>query len=348
MGRSRPPIESVVAISVLLVALLVGAGVVIGSRLGGDHDQFLASADAPSPDPPDPFAPPPEAEPPGSTTSTSQPSDPPADPGRPASPTTTAPVDTPTPTTSPRRGNEPVAECTELASQSSWRRTGDRAPLDAGAGTSAGYVEVVTNQASSPCRLRIDRCATTAVLVGPDGSPADTMPPACTDAVTEVVLAPGEARREELTVAFPVPPGSYRVQVDRLDGTSAALPVVLDDRVPACAAGALAVAVEETDLFRRLEDVVDDGLDVGLEVTGADVACTLRVAESRITLLRGEEQVEIVDDTERWSAVEPGSEVRTHALVRPVDLEPGDHEGTVTLVLADGAELEAPFRLLLG
>ena len=344
MGRSRPvPIESVVAISVLAAAMVAGLLVLVLSGTQPEPtESLLASQGGPVPGAPATTAPV-TTVPDRSGPATTQPPEPGPDPAGPVRSST--PSTTTTSTTAPPE--EPVVACDDLDSETVWVATGDRSRLEAAAGSYATYVEVLTNTGDEPCRLRAHRCDSTADVRDLDGTSVHRPAPSCSSEDLDVVLEPAERRRQERTVWFPVPPGDYEVHARGHEGTTAVLPVRLDDRLPECDPAELSLNVAGTNLFREREEVREQGLDLDLFATGAAEGCTLRIAETRLVLATAEDQVEIVDDTERWSASTTGGEVRTHAVAAPADLEPDRYDGMVTLVLTGGGDLTAPFRLVV-
>lgn len=344
MRRSRPlPIETVMAIVVVAVTLVAGVAVLVQG--GIDRDGALVATRSS-----------PAAETSTTTASTTSVPDPvaptttaPAPPGPdPTTTTTTAAPTTTTSTTEPSTDDVAV-ECPGLESDIHWRETGDRSALEAAAGTSGRYVEVVTNHSDQPCRLATNRCGSTAELRTADGAATDAPRQACATVHTEVVLEPGEDLREELQVAFPVPPGDYHAHTRGYDGRRVLLPVRLDDRLPACDARPLSLEPHGVAQGRSGEEVRDHGFTLDLTINGADPACSVRVLESRVVLAGPDARIELVDPTERWSAAPAGGDggIHTHAVAPPTQLEPADYDGTVTLVLAGGGELAAPFRLLV-
>lgn len=354
MGRVRSlPTETVIAITFVVAAALVS--LVVLFRSGESRDELAAlagSSDTSAPDEAEPAppadetpdrprtdesaAPPASPETPPPTTSVPPPA---AAPGSPGSPDRSAP---PAPSTT----GAPVAECTQLSSLTRWSATAGAPLLVAAAGTSAEYVEVVTNESDVPCALYTNRCGSTAQLLTAEGGGTDAPRRACTTEFTEAVLEPGEDRTERLSISFPVPPGEYLVRITRYDGTTVDLPARLDDRLAACAAEPLSMRVNGQEQFRDVETVNTSGFALGLVVTGA-TDCTVRVVESRVTLTSGDEVV-LVDDTPRWSADLLQTGILTHLVAPPAELPAGEYGGVVTLVLADGGELTAPFVLQIG
>lgn len=342
----RTPAETVVALVVVGVTLAAGLFVVLHDTV--EDDALLATRSEVVAEPTTTTSPAPTTSttvPSRRTDATSSPDDPQPDP-QPT--TTTVPVSSPSsPSTTTPEPEEVEPACSDLQSETSWLETGDQATLETGAGTSAVYVEVVTNQGDEPCALSTNRCGSTARLRTADGSPTDSPSQACTAVHTEAVLAPGDERREELEVRFPVPPGDYEAVVRRYDGTEAVLPVRLDDRVPNCPAHRLSLR-DPGEQFRDRDHVSDQGFSVDLVVEGADETCSVRVVESRLLLVSAQQRASLVDRTERWSVPPAGEAVHTHVVAPPTELAPADYDATVTLLLDDGGQLTAPFRLVIG
>ena len=327
------------ALSLLALTLIAGLVVVVRNGLDGDAALLATRSDSAPEATTTTAAPPSDQEVPAAPT-TSEPA--PADP----EPTTTSTPSTTTSTTDPPP-QDVTPECPGLESQSFWLDTGDRSVLEAAAGTAATYVEVVTNRSDDPCRIETSRCGGTAELRTVDDSPTDSPPMACPSVYSEDVLDPGEQRREELSVWFPVPPGDYRAHVRRYDGSTAVLPVRLDDRLPPCDPGDLSLDAGG-EQFRDREEIEEHGFSLDLIVEGAEPTCSVRVKESHIVLVSAEKRAALVDRTERWTAPVFDDRIHTHAVVPPTELAPATYESTVTLLLADGGQLTAPFRLLVG
>lgn len=327
------------ALSLLALTLIAGLVVVVRNGLDGD-EALLATRSDSVPEATTTTDPPPadQEEPAAPTTSEPAPSDP--------EPTTTSTPSTTTSTTAPPR-DDVEAECPGLESQTFWLETGDRSVLEAAAGTAGTYVEVVTNRSDEPCRIVTSRCGTTAELRTVDGSPTDSPSTACPGVLSEDVLDPGERRREELSVWFPVPPGDYRAHVHRYDGSTAVLPVRLDDRLPPCDPARLSLDAGG-EQFLEQEHVRDHGFAIDLYISGADETCSVRVVESRLVLVSPRQRAALVDETERWSVPRSENDIHTHAVAPPTELQPATYESTVTLLLDDGGQLTAPFRLLVG
>lgn len=361
MGRVRSlPTETVIAITFVVAAALVSLVVLFSSGESRDELAALAgSSDTSALDEAEP-APPPEDAP--DAPDTDEPAAPPAGPNAPAPtisvpPPTVAPGSPGEPTNpAPSTTAEPIDECAQLSSLTRWSATSGAPLLVAAAGTSAEYVEVVTNESDVPCTLYTNRCGSTAQLLTAEGEGTDAPRRACTTEFTEVVLEPGEPRTERLTVSFPVPPGEYLVRITRYDGTTVDLSARLDDRLAACAAEPLSLRVNGQEQFRDVETVNTAGFALGLVVTGA-TDCTVRVTESRLALTAGAvgdgttddgDELVLVDDTPRWSADLLQTGILTHLVAPPAELPAGEYDGVVTLVLADGGELTAPVLLEIG
>ena len=350
MRGSRPlPMETVVGLLVVAATLVAGLAVLIHRGFGPDEGLLATRADtvpgapvttAPDEDPdgePDDDADD-DAE---STPSTTAPA-----PAEPAPTTTAAPTST-TSTTAAPSVRTPVA-CPDLHSETFWVETGDQSQLRAAAGTAATYVEVVTNRSDETCRFETNRCGTTAVLRTADGGPTDAPELGCPAYSREAALEPGESRREELHVRFPVPPGDYRAHVRGYDGVEVVLPVRLDGRLPACDPAELEIANGGGEQLVERDHARERGFDLQLVVAGADPGCTVRIAETVFELTGDNQVVELVDRTERWSAPTDGDHVLTHAVAPPADLAPAWYDLMVTVVLMGGGEISAPFRILVG
>jgi hypothetical protein len=273
-------------------------------------------------------------------TSTTAPS-----PAEPAPTTTVAPASTTSTTVAPPLGA--AAPCPDLRSETFWVETGDRSQLRAAAGAAATYVEVVTNRSDRPCQVEANRCGTTAQLRTADGAPTDAPAMGCAAYSEQVILRPGEARREELQVRFPVPPGDYHAHVRGYDGVEVVLPVRLDGRLPACDPSDLEITNGGGEQLVERDDARERGFDLQLVVSGAGDGCTVRVAETTFQLTGDDQVIELVDATERWSAPTDGDRVLTHAVAPPTDLAPAWYDVEVTVELAGGSELSAPFRILV-
>lgn len=345
MRRSRPlPIETAVGLVLVALTLVAGLAVVLAKGVGTDEGVLATRADTV---PGTPATTVPDEDPDGGaddrtepTTSTTAPA-----PAEPAPTTTVAP---PTTTSTTVVGQEPPpSPCPDLRSETFWVETGDRSELQAAAGTAATYVEVVTNRSDETCRLETNRCGTTAVLRTADGAPTDAPELGCPAFSREAALQPGESRREELQVRFPVPPGEYRAHVRGYDGVEAVLPVRLDGRLPACDPAALEITNGGGEQLVEREHVRERGFELQLVVAGAGEGCTVRTAETKFELTGDNRVVELVDETERWSAPTEGDDVLTHGVAPPADLAPAWYDLTVTVVLAGGDEIEAPFRILV-
>ena len=339
----RTPAETVVALVVVGVTLAAGLFVVLHDTVEDDallatRSEVVATTTTTAPAATTTTAPERQT---GDTPSPVEPRP------KPEPTTTTVPVSPSSPSTTTPEPQEVEPACSDLQSETSWLETGEQTTLEAGAGTAAVYVEVVTNDGDEPCTLSTNRCGSSAQLRTADGSATDSPDRACTAVHTEAVLAPGEARREELEVRFPVPPGDYEAVVSRYDGTEAVLPVRLDDRVPSCPAHRLSLR-DPGEQFRDRDHVSDQGFSVDLTVEGADETCSVRVVESRLLLVSAQQRASLVDRTERWSVPPAGEEVHTHVVAPPTDLAPADYDATVTLLLDAGGQLTAPFRLTIG
>lgn len=353
MRGSRPlPIETVVGLLVVAVTLVAGLAVLVHRGFGPDESVLATRADtvpgAPVTTIPDEDPDADDAgddaddgvEPPASTTVPAA--------AEPAAPTTTAVTPT-TSTSTTTPGQQPApAVCPDLHSETFWVETGDRSQLRAAAGTAATYVEVVTNRSDQTCRFETNRCGTTAVLKTADGGPTDAPGLGCTADSRPAALQPGESRREELQVRFPVPPGDYRAHVRGYDGVEVMLPVRLDGRLPACDPAGLEIANGGGEQLVERDHAREQGFDLQLVVAGAAPGCTVRVAETVFELTGDDQVVELVDRTERWTAPTDGDNVLTHAVAPPADLAPAWYDLMVTVVLSGGGEISAPFRILIG
>jgi hypothetical protein len=331
--------ETVVGLVLVAATLLAGLAIVVHKGVSSDESVLATRSDtvpgAPATTTPEPGA---GAEPAPSTTAPE-----PDEPTAPAS--TVAPTTTTSTTAPPPAGaSEP---CPDLVSEISWASTGDRTQLRAAAGSAATYVEVVTNRSEQPCHVETNRCGTTAELRTIDGSPTDAPVMGCAAYSEQVVLQPGQVRREELQVRFPVPPGDYHAHARGYDGVEVVLPVRLDGRLPACDPTGLEITNGGGEQLVERDDARQRGFELQLVVSGAAEGCTVRVAETQFELTGDNQVIELVDTTERWSAPTDGDRVLTHAVAPPTDLAPAWYDVAVTVVLADQSELSAPFRILI-
>ena len=352
MRGSRPlPMETVVGLLVVAATLVAGLAVIVLWGFDSEEGVLATRADtvpgapattAPEGDTdeaPDDEADVDDGDQPASSTTVPSPAEP-------APTTTAAPTSTTSTTVVPPAGS--AAPCPGLDSETFWVETGDRSQLRAAAGTAATYVEVVTNRSDETCRFETNRCGTTAVLRTADGAPTDAPELGCAAYSREAALQPGESRREELEVRFPVPPGDYRAHVRGYDGVEVILPVRLDGRLPACDPARLEIANGGGEQLVERDQARERGFDVQLVVAGAAPGCTVRVVETVFELTGDNQAIELVDRTERWSAPTDGDHVITHAVAPPADLAPAWYDLVVTAVLSGGGEVSAPFRILIG
>lgn len=223
--------------------------------------------------------------------------------------------------------------CPGLRSVSSWETTGDDSTIEAAAGTSAPYAEVVTNESTETCSLEGNQCGGQEVLRNADGEPVPTpLTLGCAGYSEQVVLAPGDSYTWTHRVELKAVPGDYSVQTYRVDGTTADLPVRLVDRHPACPVDSLTFSPNGRTFSATAGRRIDTLLST--EVSG----CSIRIAEIRMVIdPDGPQPRAYVDPSAYWLVAEESSVFGISSDVATAEIPQGTHPAEVVATMADGS-----------
>ena len=248
----------------------------------------------------------------------------------------------------PRSGQD----CPGLHSETVW--LGTVAPADYGppeAGGEQRYQETVTNTGDETCSIVFALCPAPGALFTTDGQrirenlvacPAMAQPPE--------ELRPGQSRAEPWSITLAAPPGDYELRVPQRDGTVAALPITLNDAIPACPEEAVELRPEpEYEQYTTSGRETNPQLLFGVTAEGR---CTVRFARTTLELRPADspddKPAEFVDDQRRWYAATRGAGVLFEPAFGPIDLPPAQYEGTITVELDNGGIFTHRARLLVG
>lgn len=270
-------------------------------------------------------------------------------------PATTSSTSPPTSTTTPRTGSvsavvePPSGEgCEGLRSETVWAISDSPDEITAPAGGSAEYVETVTNDGPTTCSMVFFRCPSPGTLFTSDGREARPRNEACPAVeFAPEDLEPGASRQALLTEQLYTDPGSYELRVRQYDGRVATLPIRLSDQIPACDPGTAALEQRPYNAGVRQNETAA----AQLSIATAQQACTIRITKTELSLRARDTSSEsvhvFVDESHRWYATGQQPILAEARFEPPINLPPGEYEGTITVHLESGETLSKPADLLV-
>lgn len=253
-----------------------------------------------------------------------------------------------TPIPPPRSG----AECPGLRSETVWASSGDSGVITAPAGGTATYEETTTNEGSETCSIVWAECPAPGALFTTAGAPLPADSVVC-DAIAYPPedLPPGDSRTETWTVPLTNPPGTYELRVPQRDGTTAVLPITVEEALDACPPG-----TGELMSVPEFNQYVDRGDTTFAQLQFAETTqrCTIRIVEVVMTLGAADQAGartvgrEFTSRIHRWYLTGPNAGALGEVVLGPIDLPAGQYDGALEVRLANGESFTKLARLLVG